>query len=808
MSLLSMPERPGPAGEETPSPADDHWAGTAIVAAVVVGMLAAATYRSGGFFPQVAVGIAALGAIVIVLALFRGHDRRGLRVVMAVGALALWWLVRSFTADTPKAFLPLGASILGFLAAFLATRPLTQAGRARVAQALVAIASVSGAASIVAVLIHWSALSSRAGETWRVATTMGYANAAGLVLGMALLVALGLDETGPWTRMAVVVCLASLIATQSVVALLAVAAGLVLVPRARWTAFPRALPAGVLLGAVTVAASTRAPSPWLLAPILLGLAWVWLAPERTASDPRTRRPIVLAIVVLVSLAVVIVASRGSGHHLFSAQSDRLDLAWHSIIDQWWTSSVTGLGPHGVTNLTGAVGLYDNFLGNDYLQVLLDAGIVGAVLLAASVAAVAATVKRCSTATSCAAAALVTFAVGGLVDYGWHLPAVAIAGGIVAALASEPVDEVVFTRSSVPVSPAAGRGRLRWLVGSALVVVALVAVGLAVRPASHRVSTAAAAPAAAGTLAGPESSAVVATGVIAVGPDLTDPFIVHDGDQYHLYTGQGETPMNVPVRTSTSLGSWGPPQEALPELPAWAGAGQTWAPDVRQVDGGWALYFTTLMRDVVPGTHCIGAAFGPSATGPFVALDQPFVCQLDHRGTIDPRTFLDHDGQLILHFKSEDNANPRIPGPDQNGKTAIWAQRLSPDGRTLYGPVTQILTPTQPWEGTIIEAPDMVNIFGHYWLFFSGGWFNTDGYAIGYARCEGPFGPCTDLSPTPLLGSNPGGSGPGESSVFVDGQKAYLLYNPWHASGATPLPPRPVSMLEIAFGVYGPEVAQK
>jgi hypothetical protein len=72
------------------------------------------------------------------------------------------------------------------------------------------------------------------------------------------------------------------------------------------------------------------------------------------------------------------------------------------------------------------------------------------------------------------------------------------------------------------------------------------------------------------------------------------------------------------------------------LPAWAVGGATWAPDVRHVQGGWALYFTALLRDVSPPTHCVGAAFGSSATGPFVALDQPFVCQLDHRGTIDPR----------------------------------------------------------------------------------------------------------------------------------------------------------------------------
>ena len=46
---------------------------------------------------------------------------------------------------------------------------------------------MAGATSVVAVVMHRSGLTSRAGETWRAATSMGYANGAGLLLGMALL---------------------------------------------------------------------------------------------------------------------------------------------------------------------------------------------------------------------------------------------------------------------------------------------------------------------------------------------------------------------------------------------------------------------------------------------------------------------------------------------------------------------------------------------------------------------------------------------------------------------------------------------
>ena len=120
------------------------------------------------------------------------------------------------------------------------------------------------------------------------------------------------------------------------------------------------------------------------------------------------------------------------------------------------------------------------------------------------------------------------------------------------------------------------------------------------------------------------------------------------------------------------------------------------------------------------------------------------------------------------WKSEDNANPGVPGPDQNGPTGIYAQSLSADGRSLLGQPVKILSPIQPWEGTIVEAPDMIEAWGTYWLFYSGNWFNQPDYGIGVTACQTPFGPCADVNPTPLLGSNLQGEGPGEASLFRDG----------------------------------------
>ncbi len=292
--------------------------------------------------------------------------------------------------------------------------------------------------------------------------------------------------------------------------------------------------------------------------------------------------------------------------------------------------------------------------------------------------------------------------------------------------------------------------------------------------------------------------------VLIGPDVTDPFMLTWQSRTYIYTSQGIGFINVPVRVGRS-GKWGPVTNALPNLAAWAEGGMTWAPDVHRVAGGWALYFTALVRGLNPPTHCIGSAFAASPVGPFTASPHPFICQLDHRGSIDARVF-DDGNHLVMLWKSEDNANPDVPGPDQNGRTGIYAQDLSPDGRMLLGRPVKILGPTQPWEGTIVEAPDMVYASGTYWLFFSGNWYNSPSYGIGVAACQTPFGPCADVNPTPFLGSNGQDQGPGEESLFRNGQSVYLVYNPFRANDPGPVIPRPAVMTRLGFTPEGPYLA--
>ncbi len=180
----------------------------------------------------------------------------------------------------------------------------------------------------------------------------------------------------------------------------------------------------------------------------------------------------------------------------------------------------------------------------------------------------------------------------------------------------------------------------------------------------------------------------ATGVEAMSPaqfvvtgrDAPDPFVLVENGTDYLYTSQGnQTGNNIPVAAGRSLTTLGPLGDAMPALPAWAVPNFTWAPDVHRFGDHYVLYFTAIVASTDPADECIGIASGPSPLGPFIAEPQPFVCQLDQHGSIDPRTFTDVDGTTYLIWKSDDNA-------DVNGTelTNIYSQPLSPDGLHLDG----------------------------------------------------------------------------------------------------------------------------
>ncbi|MEV6366714.1 glycoside hydrolase family 43 protein [Micromonospora musae] len=252
-------------------------------------------------------------------------------------------------------------------------------------------------------------------------------------------------------------------------------------------------------------------------------------------------------------------------------------------------------------------------------------------------------------------------------------------------------------------------------------------------------------------------------------DAPDPQAIRVGDTWYLFHTNADG-RNVPVHTSANLTDWTPVGDALPELPAWADAGKTWAPEAIQLGPeSFVLYYTVAGREA--GRQCVGRAVATSPQGPYRDDSAgPLICQPELGGSIDASPFRDTDGSLWLLWKNDGNAI----GVD----TWIFSQRLSDDGRSLVGEPTKLLKQTEPWEGTLIEGPFLHRQEGRLYLFFAANAYDRAEYAEGYAICESPSGPCVKAPENPILRSNEVASGPGHASMVVKDGRTWLLYHAW------------------------------
>jgi hypothetical protein len=247
-------------------------------------------------------------------------------------------------------------------------------------------------------------------------------------------------------------------------------------------------------------------------------------------------------------------------------------------------------------------------------------------------------------------------------------------------------------------------------------------------------------------------------------DFADPFVLRSGGSYLAYsTNTGDD--HVPVLTSGGLFGTASRHDVLPDLPKWSSSGFVWAPSLLPRGDEYVLYYTTL--DVSTGAQCISYALGDEPGGPFTdTSSEPFICP-EGGGAIDPDPFVDRDGTVYLLWKNYD------------GQTGIMAQQLSSDGTSLVGPTQLIAVADQPWEAGVVEAPTMLEQDGRYYLFYSGNDWDTASYAIGYAVCAGPMGPCVKPNQTPWLTGSPTAQGPGSPTVFRDGHgDTWLALHSW------------------------------
>lgn len=250
-------------------------------------------------------------------------------------------------------------------------------------------------------------------------------------------------------------------------------------------------------------------------------------------------------------------------------------------------------------------------------------------------------------------------------------------------------------------------------------------------------------------------------------DFADPFVLSVGGTLYAYA-TNTTDANLPViviRSATRGTFFG---DAFPTLPAWSEPGRVWAPAVDAHDDGYVLYYST--RVAATGRQCVSRAVSSSPTGPFVDDSAaPFVCQDELGGTIDPSVVVDGDGQPWLLFKNDGNCCEVA--------TSIWSARLSEDGLSTVGEYHELLAAEDDWEGDLIEGPSMLVDGDTYLLFYSANAWDTSKYAIGYARCRSPAGPCV-REDGPWKASTAFARGPGGQEFFSALDQLWMVYAAW------------------------------
>ncbi|RLL94793.1 hypothetical protein CFD26_103344 [Aspergillus turcosus] len=265
----------------------------------------------------------------------------------------------------------------------------------------------------------------------------------------------------------------------------------------------------------------------------------------------------------------------------------------------------------------------------------------------------------------------------------------------------------------------------------------------------------------------------------IGPVITanfpDPSViqVEDGDWYAFATNNGV--YNVQIATSHDFENWTVlNQDALPDAGVWSDGTNVWAPDVREIDNTFVMYYAATIAN--GSTHCVGAATSKTVTGPYTPQDSPIACPVSQGGAIDPSGFVDTTGEHWLVYKIDGNSlghggncNNGIP-PLTN--TPIMLQRMSSDGLSAIGSPTKILDRGVE-DGPLVEAPSLVKVNGVYVLFYSRNCYAGPWYVVAHATSKSITGPYTKArNPDISTGFGPTGTlyAPGGMTVTADGKR--------------------------------------
>lgn len=412
---------------------------------VLVAALGGAAMLQGAFYMRQLLPLTILAALGAALSL--GRRTRPLPllasavVLLAVGLIASG-TVNGWPQGSSKPVLTLLFSVACFV---LASRARTADGEDVVLEAIAIIGAVVAVIGLIALSWHVVRFTVPA-DTWRLASTLTYQNAAGslLLLTVPLAGALVARRSTPARRASLAVQMAALPATLSRGALLGAFVGIIVVLAARtFRVRDVAQPAaGAMLILAGVAPAILDRGPYVLAGTVALIAGTALAAANLSERTERLFPAAVGVVLIAGLAVApFTALRG---RLTLSTTDRARV-WSQTLervqDPWF-----GSGP-GTYLLRGSVdGLptRTTFAHNEYLQTYVETGAAGLASVLAAIGLIAVAVWRARRRDAVwvgSAAALVGFVVHSGFDFLWRIPALTGLAFALVALAA--------TRSDVP-----------------------------------------------------------------------------------------------------------------------------------------------------------------------------------------------------------------------------------------------------------------------------------------------------------------------------------------------------------------------
>ena len=257
-------------------------------------------------------------------------------------------------------------------------------------------------------------------------------------------------------------------------------------------------------------------------------------------------------------------------------------------------------------------------------------------------------------------------------------------------------------------------------------------------------------------------------------DTADPGVVRFGGKWyvtHTSSGVGNVG-RYPILSSTDLTTWTQVGYVFPpeSVPAWAKKAYSWwAPEIHHIGNRFVAYFTC--REDATSRFVVGAAIADKPEGPYKDVGKPILRNPDV-GLIDVSFY--HDArtnkQYLIWKEDQNDFNPPRPTP-------LKMSELTSDGLHLQGPTRELLRNDLPWEGVLVEAPNIIYHGGWYYLFYSGNIFTSDAYSVGVARSRNIWGPY-EKKGDPILTSDEHFSGPAHQFVITDEKGAWHLF--YHA----------------------------